>query len=287
MSDKITVEVSPDTLGVAYMYIKKKTIRFDTLTFKDGSIRVVIDDTDLSNYRYYKITAYLESMDDLMIVAQLKDVLDRLGEFVFKSLHITSPIYSRYDRVMLENKSDGFGSLVYANFINSLKFDNVILVDCHSEVLLSQVSNSLEITQAQTILGLFEGIPTIAPDKGALKKNPEASLVFNKVRDASTGKILGVEMLTTDLKEVDSFVVIDDLCEGGGTFLGVAQEFYEHYSKDVKLNLSVTHGLFTNNALPKLLEVFDNIYVYIMKEDVYNSQPEGIKNKLFPQILVK
>lgn len=273
-------------------FLKKQAgninIPFEVLKFSDGSLRVTLDKdvlASLDNPQFVNITAYIESMDDVMVVAQIKDVIDRHLRFHQVYLTVTSPIYSRYDRVMLGN--DGFGAKVFADFINSIGFACVHYYDCHSDVLVDLTKASTNIEQTLLVREMVEDSHlSIAPDKGACKKNPTAKLMFSKMRDLVTGKIQGVAIAVyNDLKKDVTYTVVDDLCEGGRTFVEVALAFSEYY--DNNLNLYVTHGLFTNGAFGKLLSYYKHIYVYFLKESVYNTLTDAQKECVTVKYLIK
>lgn len=275
-------------------------IEFEWLNFADGSIRVnikedhfenvikIIEHTDL-----VIIDAYFTSMDDLMIVSQLKDIIKRhvrgLCDFRLK---IRSPMYSRYDRVMFENKLDSFGANVYAQFIGAMGFDKVFTVDCHSETLIKLISAYTDVEDIKQMNCLASVITSsslktqrqrlayIIPDKGAMVKcrsreaSPYVNVVFDKVRNPETGVIESIEPVENAefLKNDETtFLVIDDLCEGGGTFMGIANRARQDMGKNSKLNLYVTHGLFTGSAIQKLLTVYDEIFAYQMQKSKYDS----------------
>lgn len=295
--NKFEVKLIPNTIGHAYQQLKEVDLLIDILKFSDGTLRVKVNNvSDITFTGTLHIKAYAESLDDVMVIAQIKDIVERISQHPLTYiLTVTSPIYSRYDRVMLDDSSDSFSAKVFANFINSVGFDIVSLVDCHSSVLINHINNCFDIEQSNcldSVLSYYKvnnQYYTIAPDKGAVKKNPVADIVFNKVRDLPTGKILGMEIVSNTYpveQERDSFIVVDDLCEGGGTFLGVAQGFVSHYSRDTNLSLYITHGLLTNNAVSKLMKYYRDIYVYIMKESVYNSLTSEEKQVVKPFILV-
>jgi ribose-phosphate pyrophosphokinase len=90
----------------------------------------------------------------------------------------------------------------------------------------------------------------VFPDKGAaerylyLKKNPH--IIFEKVRDQATGQILSLKMLGEfKFKPLDKFLIVDDLCDYGGTFCGVSEYLHDTIGKDITVDLCVTHGLFS------------------------------------------
>lgn len=90
--------------------------------------------------------------------------------------------------------------------------------------------------------------PTIViPDKGAvdrfnfLRSSAYNTVLCEKVRDLSTGKLTGFTIV--EGKPTDNCLILDDLCDGGGTFAGTAKLLKENGVKHV--GLSVYHGIFS------------------------------------------
>jgi ribose-phosphate pyrophosphokinase len=81
-----------------------------------------------------------------------------------------------------------------------------------------------------------------------------------KKRDQDTGKIVSYEVpykfLNSELPAQD-LIVVDDLCDGGRTFLELAKQINRKHS----LTLFVIHGVFSGNALPDLLQYYNKIIV--------------------------
>lgn len=281
----------------------------DILVFADGSVRVKLNpeifkgSLSCTLAESFKIGAYIQSMDDLMVVAQIVDILRKNTRVIPQfTLQITSPVYSRYDRVMLEDRTDGFGLNTFVKFIKVTGVDTVELYDPHSEVFgkLLELNGLKVITQLQAkivqlTLGIHDFI-RVYPDKGSLKKqcgNGYAPVIFDKVRSVDTGRILGVECIEGRKilsNEQDApFMIVDDICEGGGTFLGVAKEFWKLSHSANELQLMVTHGLFTKNAFENLFNLgfFSKISAFIMKESTYNSIPEEYLDRVTVKHIVK
>jgi phosphoribosylpyrophosphate synthetase len=91
----------------------------------------------------------------------------------------------------------------------------------------------------------FEKIDAIiAPDMGAVKKAGKIAdelkvplIVANKVRDLSTGKILKYEILNaTNIP--DNVFIVDDICDGGATFLLLAEEL-KNLNKNVHISSTI------------------------------------------------
>ena len=67
-------------------------------------------------------------------------------------------------------------------------------------------------------------------------------IVCSKVRDVETGKITSFSIdKVCEYKEGNEIIVVDDLCDGGGTFVGIAAKLRE--LKPSKLTLAITHAV--------------------------------------------
>lgn len=103
----------------------------------------------------------------------------------------------------------------------------------------------------------------VCPDEGGRQRAEYAALALGhipviycgKTRDPATGKLSGFyvpELPTRDAR----FLVVDDICDGGGTFVGLA----EALGRVTHLGLYVTHGIFSRGLWPLLQAGYDNIY---------------------------
>ena len=73
-------------------------------------------------------------------------------------------------------------------------------------------------------------------------------ITATKVRDIRTGKILHTEIPVLDQHEKIKYVIIDDICDGGRTFLELAKAI--HGSRPTaEVYLVVTHGIFSQSFL--------------------------------------
>lgn len=164
------------------------------------------------------------------------------------------------------DRGEPFGAKVYANLINSLEADRVICFDPHSPVMVGLINNLLVIDSAaiiasdQRILGRgYVGV--IAPDAGAVNRAQAAANALevpmfraSKHRDFATGKLSGFS--SEALPEHGRLLVVDDICDGGGTFRGLAES--TGLGTD-RLDLWVSHGVFSGKAA-RLRENFGAIF---------------------------
>jgi ribose-phosphate pyrophosphokinase len=260
--------------------------------FNDGHIHFNLE--DYSPYEIFqiecntlKIITRLTSSDHLIKLMMVCNSLERYKGLSFKRkvLEITYMIGARYDRIM--NEGDSLDIEVYANLINSLNFDEVNILHPHSDVTCALIKNSHYIMPYNGVKKalcdfLQEGkdVVLISPDAGATKtisnfvkviKEYRISLLTidivqcSKHRDKE-GKPF-VTVLNGELCKDKPCLVIDDICDGGGTFLSLQEEIKKYNPS--KLGLYVTHGIFSA-GYKHLLEKYDKIYT----TNSYKKQPE-------------
>jgi ribose-phosphate pyrophosphokinase len=156
---------------------------------------------------------------------------------------------------------------VYADLINGMHFKKVVAVDPHSDVMPALLNN-LEVVHQHEVIKEYSRIlnqgftGVIAPDVGAYKKAWKVAQLLQlplyqafKHRDMSTGKLSGFTCDT--LSPSGKYLVVDDICDGGGTFMGLAEML--GLPKE-QLALYVTHGIFSGNNVENLHKYFYAIF---------------------------
>lgn len=200
--------------------------------------------------------------DDLVAAAMLANVAHgRQTPFVLMLPYLPA---ARADR------GEPMGCRVYAELINSMNPQQVIGIDAHSPMIGRYMRNLTELDAFPLLDRALHDVghvdrydAIIAPDKGAVERAEWTAEhlgdldVYHaeKHRDFDTGKILGIEM-NEKLPEAGRYLVVDDICDGGGTFIGLANATGLHHTQ---LGLWVTHGIFSGNA-PNLRRYYRHIY---------------------------
>lgn len=206
---------------------------------------------------------------ELILVA---DALKRMGN-TLGNLYIPYLPYARQDRVDLPGRSLSLKAI--ASVIDSLGFQSITVMDPHSLVAAACFTNTRFITEP--VLPHFiqwlvkakidtSSMAIVCPDAGAEKRCLEVAKHFgcpiiqcSKVRDPKTGKL---ERYTAPFNYpiVDNYIVVDDICDGGGTFNLLAEALR---IKKEKLSLFVTHGIFSKG--------FDELALYYSNIGYTNS----------------
>ena len=238
-------------------------IKFQSFTFSGGEPHIKIN-PDFDRNEKVTITHRLNSFNDLGLLCITVDALRRMD---VKVIDLFIPYFpaARQDRVMI--KGESLSVKVYADIINTLQLNKVFVFDAHSEVTPALVNNCEVIpnhTFIQQVLNVIgEHVKLISPDGGALKKIYKVSeflggvdvVECSKSRDVKTGKLSGFKVYEDDLNGMDCLIV-DDICDGGGTFVGLAEELKKKNAG--KLYLAVSHGIFNKGF--EVLDCFDAIF---------------------------
>ena len=243
--------------------LNQEEIKFQSFTFSGGEPHIKIN-PDFDTTQKVTITHRLNSFNDLGLLCITVDALRRMD---VKIIDLFIPYFpaARQDRVMI--KGESLSVKVYADIINGLQLNKVFVFDAHSEVTPALVNNCEVIpnhTFIKEVLKVIgENIKLISPDGGALKKIYKVSeflggidvVECSKSRDVKTGKLSGFKVYEDDLNGIDCLIV-DDICDGGGTFVGLAEELKKKNAG--KLYLAVSHGIFNKGF--EVLDCFDAIF---------------------------
>jgi ribose-phosphate pyrophosphokinase len=214
------------------------------------------------------------SITDSVKLVQLLETADAL-ENVFaikKVLVIPYLMAARFDRLM--QPGDSIDLKVVARLINSCGFARVILFDAHSDASSLLINNSITVSNRQMVEQYRQPEAVlICPDAGAAKKvgkyfewnsHLKEIVYCSKNRDLATGN-LTLEVLEPHNCAGRNCVIIDDICDGGATFLAIAAQIQPKH-----LTLIVTHGIFSK-GFAALEKSFQEIIVSDSFNKLYDS----------------
>ena len=242
--------------------------------FPDGCIGVNINVGSLEPDVYTRKEIYVSCLfgDDYSIndnIFALGLTMDALKhQYPTSNFHLLMPYvpYGRQDRAC--SPGEAFSLRFVGKVINGMGFTTVTVLDPHSGVVDACIDNLQVVNQFDIFSNIytsFREVYIVAPDQGATKKCEDFAkrvgaagvITCSKVREMSTGKILGLKLLD-EVPESAYLLVLDDICDGGRTFFEVAQAIMS-VSRPLTLDLAVTHGLFTKGA-GVVADFYDTIY---------------------------
>lgn len=233
-------------------------------TFSDGSENCEIEITDRKGFFSSQcLTVSIKWFDvtkDIVRLLLVKDALDYIlvnNGATDKKLRLMCGYMpqARADRRF--NPQMAHPLKVFANLINNMNFDCVVLQDPHSDVTEGLVNNCLIVDKCAIAQNhklfiekkLGKNYAVCAPDAGATKDVFKVAQYLEKefiqamkVREVSTGNIVGTSVELPD--EVPKAVlIVDDICDGGYTFIKLAELLKQKGVEKVGLLLS--HGIFS------------------------------------------
>jgi ribose-phosphate pyrophosphokinase len=244
-------------------------IFYKKLVFSGGEVHIKLDEKYIPDNETIHIDALLTSSELVIELMLLVDALRRSYGSSRKIVLVCPYLpYARQDRAM--NPGESLSLRVMCDIINSLKFETVVVWDAHSDVALALLNNVYNIhpvdfvRRIPTINSNPEDTVLVSPDAGALKKVSKIATTLglrmvraDKTRNVKDGSITGTVVYSEHIGDSD-FLIVDDICDGGRTFIELAKELRP--LTDGKVNLYVTHGIFSKGLDP-VFEVIDDIYV--------------------------
>ena len=252
--------------------LDNQPVEIERGVFPDGAVwlRVMSELPRFAQVMRVRVAA-MRDMNDFMLLAQLTDAVRHATDIQVSHLELAWLPWARQDRHMVNG--DSFALKVFANQLNVLNFDKVFLLDPHSDVAAAAINNSVVIAQESCLMKsekLRQAISSgklmlVAPDAGALKKIHNVAkasgardyAILTKERDVATGNLTGFALVSGDVAGKD-VLIVDDLCDAGGTFIGSAQVLRDAGARSV--SLYVTQGVFSRGVENLLNNGIDAIY---------------------------
>jgi ribose-phosphate pyrophosphokinase len=269
------------------------SIDYKISKFPDGQQSLQIVNHEMVRYFHNKhkdpihIISRLNNFSDLeLIICGVKSIRGLIGNH---PIHLCVPYFmgARSDR-KFEIGGINYVKDVIAPIINSLEFERVTVLDPHSDVLEACLNNFQKATNSywefiKFALSVLKGDSDefrpyqyclVSPDSGAYKKTFDVAkftgintiATANKVRDIKTGQIIKTEVFNLPTHRVAKYVIVDDICDGGRTFVELAKAIRE-VVPTADITLVVTHGIFSA-GMDVLAPQFTNIITTNSYKDI-------------------
>ncbi|MCF6191072.1 MAG: ribose-phosphate diphosphokinase [Cocleimonas sp.] len=263
--------------------ITMPNIHVNLHTFSGGEVHVQLENLLEDAPKRIDVRADIRSSDDLMALLLVNNALrNHYGKTPEINIEIPYFPYARQDRVC--SVGQAFSLQVVAKMIDDLKANSITVWDAHSPVTQA-LTGAMNVSQEQIIASSNKLVAhlqddntvLVCPDKGAKKKcdkvkkhfSIEQMIFSEKERDPSTGEITDTTLSGNDLKGKTA-IIIDDICDGGRTFIEIAKRLKTNHAE--RVILYITHGIFS-----KGMEVFDGLI-----DEIYttNSFPQEEDSRL-------
>jgi ribose-phosphate pyrophosphokinase len=265
-------------------------IACDRLVFSGGEVQVRLHDLP-ATADGVTITQLIHDSNQFMELLLVTNALrEKYGPDFPVDLVCPYLPYARQDRVCYPGEA--FSLKLACGLINAQGYRSVTLFDVHSKVamglldrcfnltpavLLERYFSELEATDHRNGTNRRRNMAIVSPDKGAVARASEVSKKYDlelvmaeKVRDPNNGKIVSTRVNSEHL-ESREVLIIDDICDGGRTFIELAAELKKITTG--RIGLYVTHGIFS-----KGFEVFRGLIDEILTVNLFPAAAEARKN---------
>lgn len=244
------------TLNLNLNNAKDSDIQYNFFFMPDGQPHIQLEPIPAGQV---DVTCSLTSMND---VGKLLVATNAVTSMKVDLGILYTPYFlgARQDRKI---KGEALTVKIIADLVNSMLWDEVLVLHPHSNSVGNLVENFTEIPHEgylERAIDQFKPDFLIIPDAGAAK-NAGKYRKYNlpmvqclKVRNETTGKLS--DFRCVDLVPRGRGLIVDDILDGCGTFLGLSKLF-----PDNELGLYGTHGIFSNAAnFPALELAFSQIF---------------------------
>jgi ribose-phosphate pyrophosphokinase len=255
--------------------------------FSDGALQCWIDPSfGGKKYNYVSLTVcpttpVKQVAEEISLLGNaINRFCETTGRPYIEKCYLNLPYlpYGRADRSFEPGNPSGLGAFI-GQLAVSQQFTEIFLVDPHNQEKTINLFHPAKVHVTPQWACFFETVKDIkmwdvliAPDKGAAGKTKELQeklvehnhivtdmYTANKKRNIETGRVVGVE-LPENINVKDKVVyIVDDICDGGGTFIPLAEQLKNRNAKEV--HLYVTHGIFSK-GLAVLKPYIDRLHVY-------------------------
>jgi len=245
------------------------------IRFPDGQPHIRLDTKLLEGVQDVDVTWRIRNPEELYLLACLHDALEE-AELRIRDLVIPYLMAARSDRVMVPG--DALGLRVVGHVLRAaMQYKNLFVLDPHSSEVFKWVFWSRTLSSDFLLAGIHADA-LVLPDKGSRihanrrKEILRASreILCEKQRDMRTGD-LKLVVTNPEAGIGKDVVIVDDICDGGATFLAIAEQLPGVRS----LKLVVTHGIFSK-GFGDLAPAFHQIICSDSYASSYPNQPSNL-----------
>ena len=287
--------------------VGENEINYKIHHFPDGEKQIeLIGDFLKYSGSTVRVYARLSTLENIFLLCQLCEVFKRYN--IDMDLTITYLMGQRNDRIM------SFGSAVNQDIIVDwlLKYTNrsinylgvinrINILEPHNPDSLLRLTGRLSSDSSTTVslYKLFDNVDgghlediIVFPDEGSYDRYRNNTFIKQKIlnknhiigRKTRIGRDeirIDVSVFGGKIKDLKNkrFVVIDDLCDGGGTFIVLANKLREKYGNDIFITLYVTHSV-NSDGLLRVAKIYNRVVTTdsfkTYSQDDINKLPENI-----------
>lgn len=244
--------------------LSKSDFDYSIYNYPDSEKHIVLHGTEWNKYKSINVVTRISSIDDLFILLQVNQILQH-EEVKINILTILYLLGARCDRRF------SLGEAIDANIIQSLigkvSAEYILFLDPHSINKKNFDFISGEKIDAKYNLILknldLHRYNICYPDEGAARRysselNPHRARLIGEKQRKPDGISVRIKPINS-LDPMLPILVVDDLCDGGGTFAVLADKLDTIYP-DFKRDIWVTHAI-QKSGIELLASKYNKVYI--------------------------
>lgn len=230
-------------------------IEYEKFTYPDGQPNIKLK-TEIDRKDGVNIACRIRNPSELFDLLMVADIINR--QSYVNELAILYLMAGRTDRVLSFDQP--FTLKIVADMINTVKAKTVVIVEPHSERTIDLISNSEGRYPNVSNMKMKHGYSIATPDEGAAGRyGCKPYIECSKERNPETGKLSNFKVDKTGYFTAGSPILLcDDLCDGGGTFLGIHEKLKELNPGEIEL--MVTHAI-QEEGIRKVAKIYDKVRI--------------------------
>lgn len=238
---------------------ERSNIDYSISRFPDGEVQITLG--EFSHKEEIMILCRITNTEELFILMQVCDILRRHG--MRFSIQIYYLMSMRMDRVMDFNRPLSLS--IVCRVLDDLGAVEIGIYCPHS-IEYKKFFRYTDVFEIPSRINInWEDYQLVYPDKGSRDRYSNSkpfifgSRIFGKKsRDSITGKITSIEVENPENLDTKPLLIKDDLCDGGGTFVGLA-EAIRKINPNLELNVLVDH-MVNPRGIEKLSKTFNHVW---------------------------
>ena len=226
-------------------------------SYPDGHKHIVLEGCEWNKNQSVDVITRIASMDDLFILLQAYSILQHENIFL-SNVYITYLLTARCDRRFSMGEAvdlDILGEILERMNTNIFVYDAHSIPNCHTYIENKQLITKFIPSEVRCQYNIC------FPDEGAAERYCNCVHTTNLIGKKHR-KPDGISIDVREIHPIDPMLpilVIDDLCDGGGTFVAFATELEERYPQHSK-EIWVSHAI-QKKGIELLATKYDKVYI--------------------------
>jgi len=265
---------SVETLQQKIVAFQGTKVNIKPTVFPDSTTQVWKLPEELleSELRYVHVIDWrFEAEREIFDLSNLVLLLWERAELYAPTIHLYVPYFpfARQDKEV--SNTTTFALTAFMAMLNTIRVNTLITVDAHNPVAIKNKIKNIKYFNIQAtemhreLMAKIQPDLIVFPDHGAAQRYEvsihQRQISCEKKRNQETGEILGHTLGKEPnyLKPGHKVLLLDDLCDGGATFISVAKALRE-VEKDITIHLFTTHGIYSKGREHLLKNGIDHLY---------------------------